>query len=258
MKNSRANDRSAATEGVALPSTEELVTDPRPNGVGDTTAFARRLVTLAEEVGTSGSVEEAAQRVVDALVGSLSLCDHAFLSARTGKNSSPVTAYSDDVAKQLGDSQVFLGSAPRLHVTLADPGSYSLTDHSDDSWNGFLERAAALNIRSLYAARLASAERRIGLITMYSTSLESFDRHEPGLITVAIDHIAIELQHRIEVANLNRALSTRSLIGTALGILMERHGISEPEAWKLLSKTSQELNIRLVDICRRLVNGSEG
>ncbi|GAA3737107.1 GAF domain-containing protein [Spinactinospora alkalitolerans] len=234
-----------------------MVAAPAPGGADDRIALVRRLVSLTEELGSSPGLEEAAQRIVDAMVGDLDLCDHAHVTARTGKNGPWITAHSDGVAKRLGDSYVFLGTSPKLHITLADPLTRTATEHSDGRWTRFLTRAAAHDVRSMYAARLTTSKRRIGVLTLYSDSPDAFEEQGTALLATVTDHVAITLQHKIEVANLTRALSTRSLIGSALGILMERHSIAEEEAWKIISRTSQELNIRLVDICRRVVADTE-
>jgi AmiR/NasT family two-component response regulator len=47
---------------------------------------------------------------------------------------------------------------------------------------------------------------------------------------------------------LRQALDSRDAIGQAKGILMVRRGISAEDAFDVLRRTSQELNIRLRDV----------
>jgi hypothetical protein len=56
-----------------------------------------------------------------------------------------------------------------------------------------------------------------------------------------------------ENAQLQRALETRDTIGQAKGMLMERFNVDAAAAFKLLTRLSQESNVRLADIARRLV-----
>jgi AmiR/NasT family two-component response regulator len=57
--------------------------------------------------------------------------------------------------------------------------------------------------------------------------------------------------------NLRSALVTRTLIGQAQGILMERLKITPDQAFGLLSRLSQQSNIKLREVARLLVQTGE-
>ncbi|RCV49004.1 ANTAR domain-containing protein, partial [Marinitenerispora sediminis] len=216
-------------------------------------AFARRLVTLAERMEHSAAVSDAARLVVDALVDDLALCDRASVVARTGRASPPFSAHTDDVAERLADVTTFLGGTPRLHVTM--PASApARTAYSDVAWRRFLERLTRQGVHAMYAARLGTDRQRIGTVVLYSARADAFDGTSHA---IACDYVSIALRHRVEVTNLGTALETRGLIGSAMGILMERRRLSETAAWELLSRASQNHNIRLAEICRRVVESSQ-
>ena len=52
-------------------------------------------------------------------------------------------------------------------------------------------------------------------------------------------------------------MRTREIIGEALGILMERERISANQAFDILRRASQHLNIKLRDIAQDLVDTGE-
>jgi hypothetical protein len=56
-----------------------------------------------------------------------------------------------------------------------------------------------------------------------------------------------------QVKHLHRALDTRDVIGRAKGILQVRLGLDDQAAFELLSRTSQNANVRLVTVAERLV-----
>jgi AmiR/NasT family two-component response regulator len=58
-------------------------------------------------------------------------------------------------------------------------------------------------------------------------------------------------------AGLAAALRTREIIGEALGILMERERINANQAFDVLRRASQHLNIKLRDIAQDLVDTGE-
>jgi AmiR/NasT family two-component response regulator len=57
--------------------------------------------------------------------------------------------------------------------------------------------------------------------------------------------------------NLNAALGTRETIGEALGILMERERITPNQAFDVLRRASQHLNIKLREVAQNLVDTGE-
>jgi anti-anti-sigma factor len=58
-----------------------------------------------------------------------------------------------------------------------------------------------------------------------------------------------------EKAQLRRAIRSRDVIGQAKGLLMERRGIGEDEAFAILREASQSLNVKLAVIAESLANG---
>ncbi|GLU47186.1 ANTAR domain-containing protein [Nocardiopsis ansamitocini] len=256
MKKTRTNNDSVLPGGGLTPVVHPVVPAPQALPLEDPLSLAKRMVSLTEAVNACTDVETAATRVAELMTSQPALCEHVHITARTAKNAPPVMTHSDDVARRLGDCAGFLGDASALHTVLPGADEASTTQHSDGHWKRFLERAAEHGVRSIHATRMVTSKRRIGVITFYSVHADTFERVGEGTLATITDTVALALEHKIELANLTRALSTRSLIGTALGILMERHDISETDAWQMLSSTSQQLNIRLVDICTRIVGDS--
>ena len=57
--------------------------------------------------------------------------------------------------------------------------------------------------------------------------------------------------------NLHAALATREIIGQAQGILMERDRLSPDQAFDILRRASQHLNLKLRDVAQNLVDTGE-
>ena len=57
--------------------------------------------------------------------------------------------------------------------------------------------------------------------------------------------------------NLTDALRTRELIGQAQGILMERERITADQAFDVLRRASQHMNIKLREVAETLVDTGE-
>jgi hypothetical protein len=77
--------------------------------------------------------------------------------------------------------------------------------------------------------------------------------HDEGDVPAAADPAPSVADLEQEVTHLHRALDTRDLIGRAKGILQARLGLDDQAAFDLLSRTSQNANVRLVTVAERLV-----
>jgi two-component system, response regulator PdtaR len=59
-----------------------------------------------------------------------------------------------------------------------------------------------------------------------------------------------------EVATLEDKLETRQLVDRAKGILMDRHGMGEAEAFSFIQRTAMDRRVRMKDVSRDVVEGS--
>lgn len=70
-----------------------------------------------------------------------------------------------------------------------------------------------------------------------------------------INYLETQLENsHIEIAQLKRALQNGRTIGTAIGILIERYGVSSREAFRILVRASQFSNRKVRDIAAELVH----
>jgi AmiR/NasT family two-component response regulator len=67
-------------------------------------------------------------------------------------------------------------------------------------------------------------------------------------------HAAAAILASRQGEQLESALSTRDRIGQAKGIIMERFGVDEVQAFEMLRKLSQDGNTRLVDIAQQVID----
>ena len=101
--------------------------------------------------------------------------------------------------------------------------------------NIYSERVGGLNGRDRHAALLMATHASPAIA--YTTAVELADLHN---------------QH------LRRAINTRDVIGQAKDILMARRGMTAEEAFDVLRQTSQDLDVKLVDLARTLTEHPDG
>src|SRR5512140_3388965 len=77
-------------------------------------------------------------------------------------------------------------------------------------------------------------------------------------IRLAVARAGALRQARREAADLKQMLEDRKIIERAKGILMRRTGCSEPEAYRILQRSSQDRSKRMVDIARAVLDSEPG
>ncbi len=106
--------------------------------------------------------------------------------------------------------------------------------------------------RSLLAFRMFSHNERLGVLSLYSTRPGAFTTAdvECGLSLAAHATIAITIARYSD--DMEVALDSRSLIGQATGILMERYDIDAVHAFGALRRISQHSNVKLHQVAAEL------
>jgi GAF domain-containing protein len=135
--------------------------------------------------------------------------------------------------------------------------------NSDLRWPHFAPQATALGLRSMLALPLVGSE-SIGAINLYARYPAAFgvvDRAK-ATILASLASLALTVAHTHEdeerrADNLMAALDSRETIGEALGILMERERISSDQAFEVLRRASQHLNLKLREVAQNLVDTGE-
>ena len=133
----------------------------------------------------------------------------------------------------------------------------------DDRWPRFGPQASATGIRSLLALPLIAGG-IIGALNLYARYPQAFgviDRARGQLLAalaaLAFTSAQTHQEEERRTANLHAALATREIIGQAQGILIERERITGDQAFDLLRRASQHLNLKLREVAQTLVDTGE-
>jgi response regulator NasT len=79
------------------------------------------------------------------------------------------------------------------------------------------------------------------------------DRIRP-ILDVAMARFQHEQQLRRELADARSELQERKVIDRAKGLLMQRQGLSEKEAYEKLRKTAMDRGLKLGDVAQRILD----
>ena len=97
----------------------------------------------------------------------------------------------------------------------------------------------------------------LGALNLYSPRPQAFDPETRGEGLAFAAPAAVALRSAQTEQHLRAAMATRNLIGQTQGILMERYKMTAEQAFAVLSRISQQSNVKLRDVAQRLIDTGE-
>lgn len=223
-----------------------------PEGSDEVIAVAEAFGHVARLLAGHDSVEATLQQIVDLAVATLDGCEHAGISLVIRRSiTSP--AATGDIPRTVDRIQSEVDEGPCLDAIREHEVFRTGDLRSEPRWPKFSQRAfAETGIRSVLALRLFVAEDTLGALNLYSTEPDAFDAADVALGSVFATHAAVAMAAARKEEELEHKASTRDLIGRAKGIVMAEGGVDADEAFDILRRASQRLNVRVVDLAADL------
>lgn len=182
---------------------------------------------------------------------------HAALSVLDRHSLPRVLVSTGDLSRRLESLQFALDEGPTLDaIRGADP--VVVVRHDDlGRWQHFGPRACVLGMTSAVAARLRWNDRTMGALSVYFLGHEPVPEAAVQLVSALATHAAATLTFARKAEQLEFAMLTRQQIGQAVGVLMERCGLSPEAAFSYLRRVSQTRNVKLREVAQGLVTTGE-
>jgi transcriptional regulator with GAF, ATPase, and Fis domain len=213
------------------------------------TEFAR----ISQQLAAEPAGEETLQRVADLAVQTVPGCDYCGISMRLGDGRVETPASTDPLVERADALQYELAEGPCLDAIWVDDTYVIDNMLVEQRWPRWAPKAAELGMRSILSVRLATPRDLVGGLNLYSADVDAFD--EDAVVTAHIyaAHASAAIAATNEVEHLRTAMQSRHLIGVAQGLLMQRYALTEDAAFQVLSRHSQNSNVRLRDVAAELV-----
>ncbi len=209
----------------------------------------RRIAGALDAHGGSGPTAETLTRLaVDVVPGA----DWAGVSLARARGRVETVGPTADVVVRADELQYETGQGPCLDAI--DEEVVWVPDlREDDRWPRWLPLVRDEGVRSMLCVRLRARGRTHGALNLYAGGADAFDEHDRAVALHLAAHAGVALASAEEEAGLRTAMANRTVIGQAEGILMERYGVDGDRAFAILARYSQESNVKLVDVARRVV-----
>jgi hypothetical protein len=127
----------------------------------------------------------------------------------------------------------------------------------EQRWPAFISQATKLGLLSQIGVRLRSDAHGVICLNLHSTTHADIDAGSVGVAEHFGVHAGLALGHVLKEEQLSTAIGTRTVIGTAVGIMMERYGITQAAAFNYLLRQSSTENRKLRLIASEVVGAVE-
>ncbi|WP_433505712.1 ANTAR domain-containing protein [Pseudonocardia halophobica] len=227
--------------------------------------LAGEFVALASALLEAGTVRDVLDRVIRSAKAVVPGADLVSVTLRDPERGFHTPVETEELATRLDGLQYRLDEGPCVAATRREGmGLVHVADLADSrEFPRWGPAAAALGVRAVLAVGLfpEGDAPRMGALNLYSRDAGGLDVAERDVALVLAAHASTALAATqacaaadLETAQLRRALQSRDVIGQAKGILMERRGISAEEAFDILRRTSQALNVKLAQVAETLAS----
>ncbi|MBB5917258.1 GAF domain-containing protein [Nocardia transvalensis] len=138
----------------------------------------------------------------------------------------------------------------------------SVPDLAGESrWDDYPARALALGIRSVHSHPVHDGNTPVATLDLYAPQPDAFDDGIRQTVAISARHIE-RLLHAAHLSRMNeqlrQALSSRSTIDQAVGILMGRRHCGREQAFEFLRAASQHHNVKLAVLAADIVTRVSG
>ena len=233
---------------------DDSATDALPGGekADSATVFA----ALAEIIYRGSDANEMYAAICIAATLIVPGCDHASLLVRQNDRYVTVGA-SDRMAERVDDLERRAGDGPCIDAIEEETPQIETDLTTPSQWP---KLAAILlketPVRGAMGFRILVDKRKGAALNLFSRTPNLFDTESAGRAAVlaSFTSVAINAIAKGEDATtLRQGLLSNREIGKAIGMLMMLNDISEDEAFELLRRHSQTLNIKLADVARAII-----
>lgn len=217
--------------------------------------FAQQMASMARDLLAQPSVAATLERITASAIELVEGCDAAGILVLHG-SSVETLAPTDQLVIDSDALQERLREGPCFDAAHSSEGDrvFRIPDFSGEEprWPAYAPRARRLGVGSMMGFLLFTEDEDLGALNLYSRRPGAFTEVSETAGWLLASHAAVAFASARTHAQLERAVATRHVIGEAMGILMGAHRLTEEEAFDVLRRFSQEKNIKLRDVARRV------
>ncbi len=220
--------------------------------------ISERMAAAARELQDQHDPASTVKTAVDLLVRNVPACDAASISLVYARRRVETPAATDDLAATADRLQAELGEGPALDTLWEEETVYVPDLASDARWPRWGPRLTeTTGTASVLTFRLFTLKDVIGALSMYSTTTDAFTAEDKAEGLALAAHVAIAVLAAQRLEQYEAALDSRTVIGQACGVVMERYDMGSAQAFALLTRLSSTQNVKLRDVAAELLRARD-
>ncbi|MER5198389.1 GAF and ANTAR domain-containing protein [Streptomyces sp. NPDC002755] len=216
------------------------------------------MASMARDLLAQNSVDATLERITASATELVEGCDAAGILVLHDAKVETL-APTDELVVDSDRLQERLGEGPCFDAAHSARGErvFRIADLTGERqrWPAYAPRAHALGVGSVMGFLLFTEDEDLGALNFYSRKPGAFSEASETAGWLLASHAAVAFSSARTHAQMERAVATRHAIGEAMGILMGRHHLTEDQAFDVLRRYSQENNIKLREVARKVCEG---
>ncbi|WP_410602918.1 GAF and ANTAR domain-containing protein [Amycolatopsis sp. lyj-90] len=226
--------------------------------------LSEQFVELTRLLLVASTPAQVLQQVIDAAYRVVPGADLVSITLRAPDGTFHTPVSTGEVALELDEVQYRAGTGPCVDAAAdGSPGHIRSDDLANETrWPDFSLATVRHGFTSILSTVLvpdAKPPKLPGALNIYGRRPAAFDAAAQDMALLLATHGSLALaatsavsRADLEARHLRRAVESRDVIGQAKGILMQRRGLTADEAFDLLRRTSQDLNVKLAELAATL------
>jgi GAF domain-containing protein len=220
-------------------------------------SFAQHLADAARSMQGWSSTQQTLDKVVLIATEIIEGCDLVGISV-VHPDGIDTPAGSDETLNRIDELQFKLKEGPCFDALRTHEIVHSRDLATDERWPTWGPLVAKqTGVVCIVSYRLFTTGDTLGALNLYSCKSDAFDTDDIYNGQALAAHVAVALATSQNAENLEMAISNRTVIGRAEGILMERFDIPPDQAFAVLRRVSQHRNVKLNRVAEELVRTGE-
>jgi GAF domain-containing protein len=224
----------------------------------DTNArFVHQVAEVARSMQGATSTQQTLDEVVAVAPELIHGCDLVGISIVT-PDGIDTPAGTNEALNRIDELQFQMREGPCFDALELHEVVHSQALATDPRWPRWGPHVAhEIGVVSVLSYRLFTTADSLGALNLYSREPAAFDPDDIRNGEALAAHVAVALAASRQAEQLGIAITTRTVIGQAEGILMERFDISAEQAFAVLRRVSSHSNVKLNRVAEELVRTRE-
>jgi GAF domain-containing protein len=199
-----------------------------------------------------GDLDRTLQQITAAAVEVLPNVQYSSITVRHADGRLVTSAPTDELLLKIDEAQYELKEGPCYEAATNEAHVVSSNLSADERFPRYGPIAVDHGIRAQVGVRLFDTRSSQGALNLYSTRVGAFD-DLGGLSALFAHQAGVAIAYAQHVENLEEAVKTRTTIGQAVGIVMERYQLDDERAFAFLARLSQQRNVKLRMVAEEII-----